>query len=259
MWRACQRHKMGTLMVGQNVNRRSPRCAQKRFERSGQRCRHHAPTVPPSQGEVIDMGFRRTCLTTSSNTQEAPRNLGVRLPTLKTNQPAAKECEPMLDAENDGNKTLFVAVLGIPDAGKSTAWTNLFGAQKYIGRKWLELQKGNWVQCFFFNSSNEESGRDPSETFDRKDIDDHIILGSVQSVFPNATFQEAVSRGYEIHVFWLEPGYSCPPAGIDQRLLDYLIAQQITVQRYDASQGVAPIAKLIKERIFGWARYRCLV
>ena len=165
--------------------------------------------------------------------------------------------EPIFDEDDD--KILFIAVLGVAGSGKTTTWKKLFRAPVQRGPKDLELIRGNWVKCFLFGPSNEESRRTPSETFDKKPENVRIILGSVQSVYPNPTFDEAIKRGYETHVFWIEPGYDMQGKGIDRKLLNHLIDNGITVQNLNAHQGVEFVEKFIRERIFGWARIRRLV
>ena len=165
--------------------------------------------------------------------------------------------EPLFD--KDDEKILFIAALGARNSGKTTIWKKLFRAPVQRGPKDLELICGNWVKCFLFGPSNEETGRIPSETFDKKPQNVRIILGSVQSVYPNTTFDEAIRRGYETHVFWIEPGYNMQGVGIHPQLLNHLIDNQITVQNLNAFHGVEFIEKLIRERIFGWARIRRLV
>ncbi|MHC5717422.1 MAG: hypothetical protein ACYTX0_36250 [Nostoc sp.] len=133
---------------------------------------------------------------------------------------------------------LLVGVVGHSNAGKSSTWKDLFGADVQTShhgnerRLYLPRNKQEWVNVFLINGSPGERGKDVKEILNPKGLinfeNPRIVLCSMQ--YPDdavgKTIQYFIEHKYDVFIQWLNPGYK-------------------DTTEYDDSRGFIPL--LLKE------------
>jgi hypothetical protein len=156
---------------------------------------------------------------------------------------------------------LAVTTLGNRNSGKSRTWNTLFGATVKTG-KWerkLYLNKAQFVNAFLVSGSPEERDEYVGEIITVGKP--NIVLCSTQYIASvRDTYDYFFNNGYEVHVQWLNPGYSDDGRYEDNlELLPYLLRKGATV--YMRNGRVDPYSRIqdIKRTILGWGTYHDLV
>jgi hypothetical protein len=155
---------------------------------------------------------------------------------------------------------LFVAVMGQQNAGKSTTWNSLFGRTVRTGQhaRHLELRPGECVEVFLISGSFEERKLYGPDVLGTQNAS--IILCSVQYVKQvQTTLDFALDNGFEVHVQWLNPGYSDAGEFDKLGLVPVLLSRDATVSIRDGRLSPAERVQEIRELIYGWALYRNLI
>lgn len=103
---------------------------------------------------------------------------------------------------------LAIVVLGNKNAGKSNTWYKLFNKPKVKAGKQLRplyFNSSEYTNVFLINSSMEEQNKNIEDRL----IDCDILLCSVQyNKKGQHTIEYLHSQGYELYVYWLNPGCS---------------------------------------------------
>jgi hypothetical protein len=158
---------------------------------------------------------------------------------------------------------LLIAVLGNRNSGKSKTWNTLFGSTVKTGSqlRYLYLNKAQWVDDVFLIAGSSEERGIPVEEIMPKELSPAIVLCSVQyRDGMRATFDYFFTRGYDVIVQWLNPGYSDESAYTDDlNAVDWLLSKGAVVAKRDGQNGVEIRVEEIRQYILGWATYRDLV
>lgn len=156
---------------------------------------------------------------------------------------------------------LAVTVLGNRNAGKSRTWNTLFGNTVRTGRseRKLYLNKAQYVNAFLVSGSPEERDEYVGEiiTVDKPSL----VLCSTQYIDPvRDTYDFFFKNGYDVHVQWLNPGFSDGGRYDDRlELIQYLLRKGATVQMRDGRTDPYSRIEDLKRAILGWATYHDLV
>ena len=168
---------------------------------------------------------------------------------------------------------LLVGVVGHSNAGKSSTWKDLFGANvitSYHGNQrplFLSKNQKEWVNVFLINGSPGEREEDVKKILNPKSIinfeNPRIVLCSMQ--YPDdavgATIQHFVEQKYDLFIHWLNPGYEDPQKyNDDSGFIPYILEQHnsllgIRDGRVDRTSRVNEIQSFIR----GWASTRGLL
>jgi len=156
---------------------------------------------------------------------------------------------------------LTVTTLGNRNSGKSRTWNALFGTTVRTG-KWerkLYLNKAQFVNAFLVSGSPEERDEYVGEiiTVEKPSL----VLCSTQYIASvRDTYEYFFDNGYEVHVQWLNPGYSDASWYDDNlELLPYLLKKGATVQMRDGRGDADSRVEDIKRTILGWGTYHNLI
>lgn len=156
---------------------------------------------------------------------------------------------------------LFVAVLGNRNSGKSTTWNTLFGRKVKTGKqsRFLELRPGECVEVFLVSGSFEERNLYAGEILSEQDS--RIVLCSMQYTEEvTKTLNYIKEKGFDLHVHWLNPGYSDPGENWDRLgLVNQILDAPSTVAIRSGKANPAGRVQEIRELIYGWAAYRGLI
>jgi hypothetical protein len=156
---------------------------------------------------------------------------------------------------------LAVTTLGNRNSGKSSTWNTLFGGKVKTGKseRPLYLNKAQYVNLFLVSGSPEERDKYVGEiiTVERPSL----VLCSTQYVASvRETYDYFFNNGYEVHVQWLNPGYSDFGLYEDSlELLPYLLRKGATVQMRDGRLDPRTRVQDLTRAILGWATYHDLV
>lgn len=156
---------------------------------------------------------------------------------------------------------LAVTTLGNRNSGKSHTWNTLFAATVKTGKleRKLYLNKAQYVNGFLVSGSPEERDEYVGEIITVEKP--NLVLCSTQYIASvRETYDFFFNNGYDVHVQWLNPGYS----GVDRcedslELLPYLLRKGATVQMRDGRVDARARAQYLKRAILGWATYHDLV
>lgn len=158
---------------------------------------------------------------------------------------------------------IVISVLGHRNSGKSTTWNELFGRTVRTGSeiRRLYLNQNEYVEVFLVSGSPEER-----ETYVGDIVGDQrprIILCSMQyRQDVTTTIDFFLENNYSLYCQWINPGYSDPQdIQMFDRLgiLNYLVANNSTITIQDGKKGLNGRVQLIREFIYGWAKYRNLI
>lgn len=156
---------------------------------------------------------------------------------------------------------LAVTTLGNKNSGKSKTWNTLFGATVKTGKlePKLYLNKAQFLDAFLVSGSPEERDEYVGEliTVEKPSL----VLCSTQYINSvRDTYDYFFDNGYEVHVQWLNPGYSDSARYNDHlNLLPYLVKNGATVHmRNGQAEALSRVAD-IKKIILGWGTYHNLI
>lgn len=156
---------------------------------------------------------------------------------------------------------LVVTTLGNRNSGKSRTWNTLFGNTVRTGKseRKLYLNKAQYVSAFLVSGSPEERDEYVGNiiTVEKPSL----VLCSTQYIESvRQTYDFFFSNGYDVHVQWLNPGYSDGSRYEDSlELLPYLLRMGGTVQMRDGRVDPRARVEDLKRAILGWATYYDLV
>ncbi|HEX2542946.1 MAG TPA: hypothetical protein VHM00_17925 [Caldimonas sp.] len=156
---------------------------------------------------------------------------------------------------------LAVTTLGNRNSGKSRTWNTLFGATVKTGKleRKLYLNKAQYVQAFLVSGSPQERDEYVGDiiTVEKPNL---VLCSTQYTSSVRDTYEFFFSNGYEVHVQWLNPGYSDASRSDDElELLPYLLRKGATVQMRDGrSDPRGRVQDLIKS-VLGWASFHDLV
>lgn len=156
---------------------------------------------------------------------------------------------------------LAVTTLGNRNSGKSTTWNTLFGATVKTGKleRRLYLNKAQYVTSFLVSGSPEERDVYVGEiiTVEKPSL----VLCSTQYIASvRDTYDFFFNNGYDVHVQWLNPGYSDSGHSEDSlELLPYLLKKGATIQMRDGRIDPRSRVRDLTRVILGWATYHDLV
>lgn len=156
---------------------------------------------------------------------------------------------------------LAVTTLGHRNAGKSSTWNTLFRSTVRTGKyeRRLYLNKAQFVPVFLVSGSPEERDEYVGDllTVEKPSI----ILCSTQYIESvRQTYDFFFSSGYDVHVQWLNPGYSDQNIYEDHlALLPYLLRKGATVQMRSGQEDPRSRCQDIVRTILGWATYNGLL
>lgn len=168
---------------------------------------------------------------------------------------------------------LLVGVVGHSNAGKSSTWEDLFGANVKTSsygnerRLYLPKNKQEWVNVFLINGSPGERGKDVEEILNPKGLinfeNPRIVLCSMQ--YPDdavgKTIQYFIEHKYDLFIHWLNPGYNdLTKYNDDFEFIPHILEQHnsllgIRDGKVDRTSRVNEIQDFIR----GWASARGLL
>lgn len=155
---------------------------------------------------------------------------------------------------------LFVTVLGNRDSGKSTTWNTLFGQTVRTGKlpRNLELLGGECCEVFLISGSPEERGQYAGDILANTDC--RIVLCSTQyAQAVSKTFAYVIDAGFDIHVQWLNPGFSDVGDNPDSLgLLPKLLSHGAILSMRDGRADPTARTEELRQFIYGWAKARNL-
>lgn len=156
---------------------------------------------------------------------------------------------------------LLISVLGHSDSGKTTTWSNLFGATVKTGTKIrrLYLSQTEYVEVFLISGSPQERDMKIEDIIEE---DARIVLCSTQYVKDvTDTFDYFFDRNFYVYVQWLNPSYhGSGEVYFDSLgLLSRLAYKGATVCIRNGKQPAESRVNEIKEYLYGWANFRGLV
>jgi hypothetical protein len=152
---------------------------------------------------------------------------------------------------------LVVFVLGNRNSGKSTTWYRLLGGVVRTGsRSRLITLRGRTLPVFVVSGSPEER-----KTYVGKIVGQgrpRLVLCSLQYKREAIeTVDFFASRGYQMYVQWLNPGYADPAAAPDAfGLVPYLLHAGATVSVRDGATSPKQRVREIEDFIIGWTSGR---
>jgi hypothetical protein len=157
---------------------------------------------------------------------------------------------------------LLVAVLGNRNSGKSKTWNTLFERSVRTGTdtRVLFLNKAQWVgDVFLVNGSPQERNVVVEDML--PDELPTIVLCSIQyRDEAKATFNHFFSRGYDVVVQWLNPGYQDGETYQDNiELIEWLLNKGAVVSKRSGKDEPGPRVNELRQYILGWATLRNLV
>lgn len=156
---------------------------------------------------------------------------------------------------------LAITTIGNRHSGKSRTWNTLFGATVRTGKyeRRLYLNKSQYVNVFLVSGSPEEREEYVGEiiTVEKPSI----VLCSTQYIEAvRTTYDFFFRHGYDVHVQWLNPGYSDQAQYDDSLgLVQYLLRKGATVQMRDGQADPTSRVQDLIRAILGWATYHDLV
>lgn len=160
-------------------------------------------------------------------------------------------------------ENIVISVLGHRNSGKSTTWNGLFDRTVRTGSETrrLYLNQNEFVEVFLVSGSPEERETYVGDIVGT--LRPRIILCSMQyRQDVNTTIDFFLQNHYEIYCQWLNPGYSDPfdiPMFDNLGIINYLISHKSTVTIQNGKLNLNERVQLLKEFIYGWARYRNLI
>lgn len=156
---------------------------------------------------------------------------------------------------------LAVTTLGHRNSGKSRTWNTLCGATVKTGKleRRLYLNKAQYVNAFLVSGSPEERDEYVGEiiTVEKPEL----VLCSTQYIASvRETYDFFFNNGYEVHVQWLNPGYSDSGRYEDSlELFPYLLKKGATVEMRDGRMDPRSRVQDLTRAILGWATFHDLV
>jgi len=110
---------------------------------------------------------------------------------------------------------LFVGILGKPNAGKSETIRALVGRKVRSGKHSIKVGEEVFIEAYIFVSSPQERGFN-EEQFKSELEGYKIVICTIQypqsarqryKIDPIDTLHIAKNEGYELKIFWINPGY----------------------------------------------------
>lgn len=156
---------------------------------------------------------------------------------------------------------LAITTLGNKDSGKSKTWNTLFGTTVKTGKleRKLYLNKAQFLNAFLVSGSPEERDEYVGQLITVRKPS--LILCSTQYITSvRDTYDYFFDNKYEVHVQWLNPGYSdAKYYGDHLDLLSYLLKKGATVHIRNGKDEVLSRVEDIKRTILGWGTYHNLI
>ncbi len=152
-------------------------------------------------------------------------------------------------------KKLLIGVLGNLGAGKTTTWNEFFGRNVHTGKniRYIKIHEEK-VPVFIINGAPLE--RKTKLEYILPDEDPRIVLSSFlyhKDVKKN--FEFFIKKGYELHIIWLNPGYSDPNDKVlfyNAGIINYLLGNGATVSVKNGKDTPIARAQDIKNYIYAW-------
>jgi hypothetical protein len=160
-------------------------------------------------------------------------------------------------------ENLLISLLGNRDSGKSTTWNELFGRNVRTGNeiRRLYLNSNEYVEVFLISGSPEERDKYVGDIVGEKSP--RIILCSMQYRHDViSTIDYFLNNNYTIYCQWINPGYSDDSNFQMFDILgvyNYLASKLSTISIQSGKSNLNSRVQLIKEHIYGWAKYKDLI
>ncbi|MGO3871998.1 MAG: hypothetical protein ACTJH7_18085 [Alcaligenes sp.] len=156
---------------------------------------------------------------------------------------------------------LLVAILGNRNSGKSTTWNRLFDGKVRTGKyeRSLYLNRAQTVDVFLVSGSPEEREIEVSDILPEP-LPQIVLCSTQYREDVTTTFDYFFSKGYEVFVQWLNPGFSDSKAYEDNLTLQtFLLKKGATLQLRDGHLDPTSRIQEIRQFILGWTTHRDLV
>ncbi|WP_336097673.1 hypothetical protein [Roseovarius sp. CH_XMU1461] len=152
-------------------------------------------------------------------------------------------------------KKLFLCIMGDGDSGKSTTWYALFGKRVQTSRRHrgLELFRGVWADVFLINGSPEETRTPLAKRL--ADVECRVVLCSVQyGEAGKPSFEYVFNEGYEVVVYWLNPGYHSANAKDPDTagMVEWLKERGARVEEMSGKGNLTERVQTIKTEVKNW-------
>ena len=152
-------------------------------------------------------------------------------------------------------KKLLIGVLGNLGSGKTTTWNKFFNRNVHTGKNIRKIEiNGIKIPVFLISTSPLERKTDLKYILPEKDPQ-IVICSFLYHKKVKANFEYFISRGYELYIQWLNPGFNDANEKFlfyNDGIINELLSYNATVSVKNAKTNESQRIEELKNFIFSW-------